>query len=169
MSKRSTKISIFIAMLLILGFVVALWHNNTALADNKAVNKTATAASIMSKYSVKDNDQTQAPIRKGRLNQINFVTEAAQILNVLPITIMQEMEKEKTVVQIAQEKGYSKAEFLQKLTDLENKTINAAATSGTISQKHANALHQGQADRLKYNLDLKAVNVNDHQAMDMNH
>lgn len=165
MRKRFNKVFLFTALLLILGSVVAVWHNSTAFAKNQAA--TANAKAGMAKYSVKSKSKSGTPIRKSRLSQMNIVAEAAQVLNVLPITIMDEMNKGKSLVQVAEAKGLTKDQFLQKLTDVENKTIDAANKSGTITQKHATALKAGQKDRLNKSLDTKAVNVNNHQAMDM--
>lgn len=167
MRKRFNKVFLFTALLLILGTIAAVWHNNTALAKNQAPTPAVNAKANMAKYSVKSNNKPGTPIRRSRLSQMNVVSEAAQVLNVLPITIMDEMKKGKTLLQVAQDKGFNKAQFLQKLTDVENKTVDTATTAGTITQKHSAALKAGQKDRLTKSLDMKAVNVNDHQAMDM--
>lgn len=171
MRKRFLKISMVAAILLMLGTAVTVWHNNPAFAKKQTANVKSTAAGNMAKYSLKKKTKQNsgAPIRRSRLNQINVISEAANVLNLLPINIMDEMKKGKTLVQIAQDKGLSKDQFLQKLADFDTKTIDAASSTGTISQEHKTALKEGQKDRLNYNIGLKSVDVNDHQAMDMNH
>ena len=167
MRKKLNKVFLFAALLLMLGTVAAVWHNETAVAKNQATAPAVNAKANMAKYSVKSKNKAITTIRRSRLSQMNIVSEAAQVLNVLPITIMDEMKKGKTLVQIAKEKGITKAQFLQKLTAVENKTVDTATKAGTISQEHSTALKAGQKDRLSKSLDMKAVNVNDHMAMDM--
>jgi predicted transposase len=50
---------------------------------------------LRSKYSAPTKKGTAEPIRKSRLKQQNIVGEAANVLNVLPITIIDEMKKVK--------------------------------------------------------------------------
>jgi hypothetical protein len=169
MKKRLFKVTSLIAVILILGSVFIVWQNHTALAKKKDPKVEITAAERMAKYSVKTEDNTDSTIRKGRLSQINVVSEAAAVLKVLPINIMDEMTKGKTLEQIAVDKGMSKDQFLTKLTEQDTKNIDAAVNSGTISKEHGVALKEGQKDRLHHNLMLEAVDVNDHKAMDMNH
>ena len=57
---------------------------------------------------------------------------------------MDEMKKGKTLEQIALDKGLTKDQFLQKLTDYENQTVAAASKKGTITKKHETALKEGQ-------------------------
>lgn len=169
MRKKFLKITSIAAVILILGSTVVVWQNHSVLAKKQEANVKISAEARMAKYSVKTKQKAVTNVRKSRLSDINVVSEAATVLNVLPITIMDEMTKGKTLEQIAKEKGLSKSKFLLKLTELDTKNINAAASSGIISQEQANALKEGQKDRLHHNLMLKAVNVNDHKAKDMNH
>jgi hypothetical protein len=169
MRKRLLKVTSIIAVILILGSVVVAWQNHFALAKKQETNVKISAETRMAKYSVKTKQKSDSSIRKSRLKQINVVSEAAIVLNVLPITIMDEMTKGKTLEQIAEVKGLSKGQFLKKITDLDTKNIDTAASSGEISQEQAKALKEGQKDRVQHNLMLKAVDVNDHKAMDMNH
>lgn len=165
MSKKIIRISVFAVFALILSAAAVIWHNNDALAQNQPQKKTS--AEMMAIYSAKGKENTKSNIRISRLTQMNIVSEAANVLNVLPINIIDEMKKGKTLEQIANEKGFTKDQFLQKLTDYENKTIAAAATAGEITDKHETALKQGQKDRLTKSLTEKANNVNNHQPMDM--
>jgi len=169
MRKRLLKVTSIIAVILILGTAVMVWKNHSALAKKQDANVKISAAERMAKYSVKTKQNTDSSLRKSRLSQINVVSEAATILNVLPINIMEEMTKGKKLEEIALDKGMSKAKFLKKLTDLDTKNIDDAVRTGTISTKHGTALKEGQKDRLHHSLMLEAVDVNDHKAMDMNH
>lgn len=165
MSKRAVKASAIVAVLLILGFAGVIWHNYDAFAKSQPQKKSA--VELMSIYSVKTKQSTKTHVQRSRLPQMNIVSEAANVLNVLPITIMDEMNKGKNLEQIAKDKGLSKDEFLKRLTAYENKTVAAAAKDGTITRKHKTALKEGQKDRLTKSLTLKATDVNDHMTMDM--
>ncbi|MEH7075446.1 hypothetical protein [Neobacillus drentensis] len=171
MKYQKVTVSIFVALLLILGASAAVWHNSPALAKSNAKAPSINAKEAMSKFAPprkNDKAKTSEPtVRKSRLPQLNVVSEAAVVLNVLPINIIEEMNKGKTLVQIAKEKGITKAEFLQKLKDNENQLLDEEVKAGTISEDHADAIKEGQKDRLTKSLSLKSVNVNDHQSMDM--
>ncbi|MGG3466975.1 hypothetical protein ABES02_05455 [Neobacillus pocheonensis] len=169
MRKKFLKLTSIIAVVLILGSALIVWQNHSVFAKKQETNSKLSAEARMAKYTVKPKQNADPNVRRSRLNQINVVNEAAAVLNVLPITIMEDMTKGKTLEQIAKEKGYMKAKFLKKLTDVDTKNIDAAATSGTISKEQAAVLKEGQKDRLNHNLMLEAVDVNDHKAMDMNH
>jgi hypothetical protein len=166
MSKRLKKVFTFAALLLLLVVAATVWHNNNAYAKNQA-NTIKSPAELMAKYSHKTKQNSTETIRRSRLPQMNIISEAANVLNLLPINIMDEMKKGKTLEQVAQEKGLSKDQFLTKLTDFENQTVAVASKAGTITKDHEKALKEGQKDRLTKSLSVKAVNVNDHKAMDM--
>lgn len=152
-------------VILLLGTAAAVLQSQSAYAKNKTT--VADAKKAMEKYSAPTKKGTAEPIRKSRLKQQNIVGEAANVLNVLPITIIDEMKKGKTLVQIAKEKGLSEQQFTQKLADFDSKTVNTAVKEGTITQEHADAINAGRADRLKSGIQEKAMDVNDHMAMDM--
>lgn len=164
MSKKLFVASV-LAAILILGSAAAVWQNHLAYAKSKTT--AADAKKAMAKYSAPDKKKAQQPLRNSRLKQINIVNEAANVLHVLPITIIDEMKKGKTLVQIAKDKGLTEKEFTQKLTDFETKTVNAAVKVGTITKKHADAINSGRSDRLKKGLKEKAMDAGDHQPMDM--
>ncbi|MFJ5715864.1 hypothetical protein [Neobacillus sp. NPDC093127] len=165
--KKRMNVTGLLIMLLIIGLVSTFWHNSNAEAKNKTSNHKKSAEQMMVKYSAKDKQNIDPNFRRSRLKQMNVVSEAAKVLNVLPIDIMNEMKNGKTLVQIAQSKGLTKADFLQKLTDYENQIIADAVKTGKITKEHETALKDGQKNRLTKSLTLKAVDVNDHQAMDM--
>lgn len=169
MKRRKSLAAIFVALLLLFGSATAVWQMNKAYAKSRSHPAQVNAKAIMAKYSPQKpkNKTTGTSIRKSRLAQMNVVNEAAQVFNVLPITIVEEMKKGKTLTQIAKEKGLAKNQFLKKLAEVENKTVNDAVKAGTITEDHATALKEGQKDRLAKSLTLKSVNVKDHMAMDM--
>ena len=159
-----------IALLLTIATAAAVWHDNTALAKNQAKSPAVNAKEIMAKFSPpksKTESATSEPVRRSRLKEMNIVGEAAQALNVMPITIIDEMKKGKTLEQVAKAKGLTKKQFLQKLTNVENKMIDTAVKDKTITKEHAEAIKAGQKERLEHGLMQTAVDVNDHQAMDM--
>lgn len=155
-----------LGLVLISGTAVAFYHDNPVFAKNKSGTNVKVKGD-MTIYSSPNQKKSSESVRRSRLKQMNTIGEAATVLNVLPITIIDEMKKGKTVVQIAKEKGLSEAEFTKKLTDLETKMVNEAVKSGTITQEHADAIKAGRSERLKKSIKEKAVNVNDHMAMDM--
>ncbi|MCQ6280285.1 hypothetical protein [Bacillus sp. EB600] len=154
-----------LAVILTFGTAAAVLQSQSVHAKNEPAAFDAKKA--MAKYSAPTKKGTVEPIRKSRLKQQNIVGEAANILNVLPIAIIDEMKKGKTLVQIAKEKGLSEQQFAQKLADFDSKMVNAAVKEGTITQEHADAINAGRADRLKSGIQEKAMDVNDHMAMDM--
>ena len=121
----------------------------------------------MAKYSAPNKKDASDPVRVSRLKQMNIVGEAANVLNVLPIDIINEMNKGKTLVQVAKDKGLTEAEFNKKLTDFDAKTVNAAVKDGTITKEHGDAIDAGRADRIKKGMQEKSMKAHDGMAMDM--
>lgn len=151
---------------LILGIFLANLYYTPDSAQGQA--KQITEAEMMAKYSPPKMKQPAKPnVRISRLKNMNIVGEAATVLNVLPINIIDEMKKGKTIVQIAQEKGLSEKEFTQKITNLENKIVNVAVKEGIIPQKQADAIRTGRSDRLKNAMKEKSMDVKDKMPMDM--
>lgn len=168
---KKVLISAALGLLLLGGAGAALWKDDDPAQAKKQVTP-QDAKKVMARFSPPpkknvENKQPEPVVRKSRLREMNIVGEAATVLGVLPIDIIDSMKSGKTVVQIAQDKGLSEKEFTQKITDLEVKMVNEAVKAGTITKEHGDAINQGRADRLKKSLKEKAVNVNDHQAMDM--
>jgi hypothetical protein len=159
--KQTLTVSVLAAVLI--ACLAAAILQTQAFAKNQAVD----AKKVMATYSAPGSSNTGEPTRKSRVKQQNIVSEAANVLNVLPMDIINEMKKGKTLVQIAKDKGLSEPEFTQKLKDFDAKTVNAAVKEGTITKEHATAINEGRADRIQKGLKEKAMNVNDHMAMDM--
>jgi hypothetical protein len=147
MRKNFLPAAVLLGVILVAAY--AFWssnHNKPALAQSKQ----PTPAQRMAKYSP-PKKKTTVPkhVRVSQVTQMNIVSEAANVLNVLPIDIITEMGKGKTLVQIAMEKGLTEADFNKKLTDFDTKIVNAAVKDGSISKQHADAINAGRADRIK--------------------
>jgi hypothetical protein len=143
--------------LMIAGGAMVTLHSDNALASNQSA-----ALNSLSSGQHHPGTHVRGNQRQGRFKGLNVVSETADVLKVKPIWIMDEMNKGKTLSQIAQEKGLTEQAFLQKLIVLETNIINAAVKSGKIPQKHADALLSGMNERLTKALQLKSVNVKDH-------
>lgn len=155
MSKRFVKISISAVILLILTAATVITYNHGVLAKSQP-NKN-TSAEMMARYSPPNQKNTATAVRQSRLKQQNIVAEAANVLNVLPIDIINEMKKGKTLVQVAKDKGLTEAEFNKKLTDFDVKTVDAAMKNGTITKEQGDVINAGRTDRIKKGLQEKAM------------
>lgn len=164
MRKKFLTAYVIVGIFLLSSSIAAI-YNHPAFAKNPPSIAKANAA-MMAKFST-PKKQNDTPARKSRLKQMNIIGEAATVLNVLPITIINEMKMGKTLVQIAKSKGLTEKEFLQKLSALETKTVDHAVNTGVISKKQRIAINEGKAARLKRALKTKGVNVHDHAPMDM--
>jgi hypothetical protein len=122
-----------------------LLHNTQANAANAAnvANTTTTGTTVVQNSESTTNDHG----RRGHEN--NTVKEAAAILGVNETTIKDQLKQGKTLAQLAQDKGIAEDILLQKLTVAENQSIDAAVTSGKITQAQADKRKSGLADRLK--------------------
>ncbi|MDF2960812.1 MAG: hypothetical protein K0S39_2547 [Paenibacillus sp.] len=79
----------------------------------------------------------------------SIIQETAALLGVEPSEITEALKAGKTLLQIAQEKGLSEADYLQKLTDAKNKAIAEAVSSGKLTQEQADKITSGLAERLQ--------------------
>lgn len=86
---------------------------------------------------------------------VNILKETATLLNLDEKTLMDELKQNKTLAQVAQEKGgLTEDALIQKLTDIETKAIDDAVSAGKITQDQADKRKANLADHLK-----KAVTV----------
>jgi uncharacterized protein YidB (DUF937 family) len=79
----------------------------------------------------------------------SIIQETATILGVDQSAVTDALKQGKTLAQIAQEKGLSEDDFLQKVTAAETKAIDDALTAGKITQDQADKQKSGLSDRLK--------------------
>lgn len=79
----------------------------------------------------------------------NLVKETAALLGVEQKAITDELKQGKTLAQIAQEKGLTEDDYLQKLVAAENQSIDSALSSGKITQDQADKKKSVLSDRLK--------------------
>jgi hypothetical protein len=162
---KKVIIASVLAATIVIGSGVAVWNSKEepALAKKPgAVDPKQT----MARYSPPNHkNSTKTVIRSSRLRQQNIVAEAANVLNVLPNDIIKEMDKGKTLDQVAKDKGFTEAEFNKKLTDFDKKLTDQAVKEGTITKEHADAINAGRADRINNGMKEKAMKA--HTAMDM--
>jgi ribosomal protein S20 len=79
----------------------------------------------------------------------HIIQDVATILGVDLTTITDQVKQGKTLAQVAQDKGVTEDVLLQKLMDAVNQSIDAAVTTGIITQTQADKTKSGLADRLK--------------------
>ncbi|MFB0843477.1 hypothetical protein [Paenibacillus oleatilyticus] len=81
---------------------------------------------------------------------VNILKETASLLNLDEKTLMDELKQNKTLAQVAQEKGgLTEDALIQKLTDIETKAIEDAVSAGKITQDQADKRKSDLADHLK--------------------
>ncbi|PUA41020.1 hypothetical protein C8Z91_01095 [Paenibacillus elgii] len=81
---------------------------------------------------------------------VNILKETATLLNLDEKTLKDELKQNKTLAQIAQEKGgLTEDALIQKLTDTETKAIDDAVSAGKITQDQADKRKANLADHLK--------------------
>ncbi|MDP4104912.1 MAG: hypothetical protein Q8935_08155 [Bacillota bacterium] len=162
---KKVLIASILAATVVIGSGAAVWNSkeDSALAKKPGAVDPKQA---MARYSPPSHKNTTAAVvRDSRLNQQNIVAEAANVLNVLPIDIIKEMDKGKTLVQVAKDKGLTETEFNKKLTDFDSKIVDKAVKDGTITKEHGDAIKAGRTDRIKNGMKEKAMKA--HTAMDM--
>jgi uncharacterized protein YidB (DUF937 family) len=86
---------------------------------------------------------------ENRGHENNLIKQATAILGLDQTTITDQLNQGKTLAQVAQDKGITEDVLLQKLTAAENQTIDAAVTSGKITQAQADKKKSGLAAHLK--------------------
>ncbi|TBL81362.1 hypothetical protein [Paenibacillus thalictri] len=83
--------------------------------------------------------------------------EAATILGSDEKTIMEAIKSGKTLAQIAQDKGITEDDFLQKLVAAETASLDKAVTDGKLKQEQADKMKTGLSDRLKKEIENKQM------------
>ncbi|WP_248928276.1 hypothetical protein [Paenibacillus hamazuiensis] len=125
-----------------------------AVVHNQAFADTTSTSSASASTSVSDQtykaDKAQRPDgRMGFRGGINFMQEAATILGIDEATLKASLKDGKTLVQLAQEKGITEDDLVQKLAAAETKAIDTAVSEGKLTQEQADKMKTGLADRLK--------------------
>lgn len=134
--------SLVASFVLGVGFVGAL--HNQAFADTVTGTSTSTST------------QNAGPGGKGRgdfgdrggFKGANVVKETATILGVEESVVQDALKADKTLAAFAEEKGLTKADFLQKLVAAETASITADVTAGKITQAQADTILKGLTDQL---------------------
>lgn len=164
--RKNFLIGSALAAILTVGSAATIFINEAAYAKNKPAAPAVDAKQVMAKFSPPNHKSSaNTVVRDSRLKQQNIVAEAANVLNVLPIDIIKEMQKGKTLVQVAKDKGLTETEFNKKLTDFDSKIVDQAVKEGTITKEHGDAIKAGRTDRIKNGMKEKAMKA--HTAMDM--
>lgn len=139
--------SLVASFVLGVGFVGAL--HNQAFADTVTGTSTSTST------------QNAGPGGKGRgdfgdrggFKGANVVKETATILGVEESVVQDALKADKTLAAFAEEKGLTKADFLQKLVAAETASITADVTAGKITQVQADTVLKGLTDQLTKRID----------------
>lgn len=86
---------------------------------------------------------------KGRGKDGSLVKDTATLLGVEQSQITDALKEGQTLLQIAEAKGLSEADYVQKLTDAKTASIDAQVTAGTLTREQADQLKSGLSERLK--------------------
>ncbi|TXK82655.1 hypothetical protein [Paenibacillus sp. N3.4] len=132
--------SLVASFVLGVGFVGAL--HNQAFADTVSTNSTSAATQ---KHDGKGRGDFG---NRGGFGGGNVVAETATILSVDQSAVEEALKANKTLAAFAEEKGVSKADFLQKLIDAETATITANVTAGKITQEQADKVIKNLTEQL---------------------
>lgn len=134
------------------GFVGTL--HNQAFA-NGSTNTTTQKSDFGSGWGDKGRGKMNPGERAGGFRGGNVVQETATLLGVEQSVITDALKEGKTLLQIAQEKGLSEEDYLQKLVDAQTVAIDAKVTAGTLTQEKADQMKSGLSDRLKQQIENK--------------
>ncbi|ALS24098.1 MULTISPECIES: DUF2680 domain-containing protein [Paenibacillus] len=146
--KKMVAGTIIASFVLGVGFVGTL--HNQAFA-----NESAGAKIQKPDFGSGWGDKGRGKINPGGLRGGHVLQETATILGVEQSVITDAMKEGKTLLQIAQEKGLSEEDYLQKLVDVQTAAIDAQVTAGTLTQEQADQMKSGLSDRLKQQIENK--------------
>jgi hypothetical protein len=111
---------------------------------NTQANAATTGTSAVQNSNTSTNDHAK------RGHGSNLIQETATILEITDsTTITSQLKQGKTLAEVAQDQGVTEDVLLQKLSDAETQSINAAVTLGKITQTQADKQISGLAARLK--------------------
>ncbi|SDO68243.1 hypothetical protein SAMN04487897_11970 [Paenibacillus sp. yr247] len=134
--------SLVASFVLGVGFVGAL--HNQAFADTVTGTSTSTSTQQAGSGFKGHGDFGD----RGGFKGANLVKETATILGVDESAVQDALKADKTLAAFAEEKGMTKADFLQKLVDAETAAITADVTAGKMTQVQADKVIKGLYDQL---------------------
>lgn len=146
--KKMVAGTIIASFVLGVGFVGTL--HNQAFA-----NESAGAKIQKPDFGSGWGDKGRGKINPGGFRGGNVVQETAAILGVEQSVITDALKEGTTLLQIAQERGLSEEDYLQKLVDVQTAAIDAQVTAGTLTQDQADQAKSGLSDRLKRQIENK--------------
>ncbi|WP_248923971.1 hypothetical protein [Paenibacillus hamazuiensis] len=133
------------------GLTGAIYNTAFAAADGTSASApvNADAGMAASNNAVPGHGQGKRGGGHDGFRVVNVEKETASILGVDETSIRDQQAQGKTLLQIAQDKGVTEDVLMQKLTAAANTSIDAAVTTGTLTQEQADQQKSALADRLK--------------------
>jgi uncharacterized protein YidB (DUF937 family) len=119
----------------------------------------AYAATDSNSAATNSSDST-AKVKEGRFHKgtrgafadgkhgFNLLSSTAELLQIEESELQAELKNGKTLVEIAEAKGLSKADYVSKLVEKHSQTIDDQVSAGTITQERADAMESGLTERL---------------------
>ncbi|WNR44980.1 hypothetical protein [Paenibacillus roseipurpureus] len=150
MKKISKKIlagSLVASFVIGVGLVGAL--HNEAFADTAAGTSTSTTAPKADKAGKGFGDRGRGPMGDhAGFRGGNIIKETATILGIEESAVQDALKADKTLADLAVEKGLTKEDFLQKLVAAETTAITADVTAGKLTQEKADEIIKGLSDHI---------------------
>lgn len=116
-----------------------------AKQDNAAV---AEPKKDSSRPKPSETKESQAPI---------IVNEAASVLGMDPMALLKELQRGKSIMDVAKAKGVSEAELTAKMMQLRGNRIDEAVKNGKIDAARAEQMKQRMSSHLSYMLNEKGL------------
>ncbi|MZQ82468.1 hypothetical protein GQF01_10140 [Paenibacillus sp. 5J-6] len=145
-SRKILTGSLIASFVLGVGFVGAL-HNQAF-----AATPTSTSANDMTHKAGPGKGGRDFGDRGG-FRGGNVLKETATILGVEESAVQEALKAGKTLSAFAEEKGLTKADYLQKLVAAETTSITAQVTAGKLTQEQADKIVSGLSDQLTKQID----------------
>ncbi|TBL80601.1 hypothetical protein [Paenibacillus thalictri] len=130
----------------------AFVHNSAYAADKTVTTDSQQAGKAQGGMKDRGGSRQEGGMQGGgnfRGGGSSVFKEVATLLGSDEKTIMESLQSGKTLVEIAQAAGITEDVLLEKLTASETQTIDAAVSSGKMTQEQADKLKSGLAERLK--------------------
>lgn len=145
-SRKILTGSLIASFVLGVGFVGAL-HNQAF-----AATPTSTSANDMTHKAGQGKGGRDFGDRGG-FRGGNVLKETATILGVEESAVQEALKAGKTLTAFSEEKGLTKADYLQKLVAAETTSITAQVTAGKLTQEQADKIVSGLSDQLTKQID----------------